>query len=231
MQYGDIAVPDDPFGPLQELFKPDIIYDPARTITAPRAEHGLYILIIQHLLEIGQSFLIGTGKISLRLTTYRSPGLNRIAPLSQHADTGLHFLRGHITGGANNTYGITFCQIRRNCYHKLLCRKVHTAGLITKYPENEQSISLKLLYAESAGTAQGLWLINSLFIRGVHINNFISPCLCGFVPSWLKMYFLNHGDTGKQRYTESHSDPLCRCVSVVQFIFFSSSENAEYVVD
>ena len=63
MQDGNITIANDPFGLFFKFFKIDLINDAAYSITSSRTHHRLYLIIIQHLLQIVQSFFISTGKI------------------------------------------------------------------------------------------------------------------------------------------------------------------------
>ena len=117
MEDGNIAVAHDPFGLLREFFKIDPINDASGAIPPAGTENGIYFLIVQHLLEITQSFLIGAGKIGHGSATNRIAHFYIIAPLLQDLYTGLHFFEGHIAGRTYQSDGISFLQVRGELNH------------------------------------------------------------------------------------------------------------------
>src|SRR4051812_26161175 len=111
LQYGDVAETNDPFGMLPEFFEADAVNDPCKTVASPCAQNCFHFLVIQHLLQVIQSFIIGTRKIIGRIAMRCSAQLYRIAPRIKGFNAGLHPLNGHETSRGNNSYRISFFQV------------------------------------------------------------------------------------------------------------------------
>src|SRR4051794_14852261 len=97
MKQSNIAVPDDPLWLLLELFKIDPVDDPCHSISPTGTEDGFYRIIIQHLLKVSQSFIVGTGEVSRGIAAGCLTHFYHKAPFFlQYADTFSDLFSGHV---------------------------------------------------------------------------------------------------------------------------------------
>ena len=111
MQDGYIAVAHDPFRLFHERSKIEMVDDPHRSIASSRTNHGLYRIVIQHLLKIGKTLLVLAGKLVPRSEDICAQ-LNLQSPFLKNPEAGMYLLKVQVSSRGNDAYLVVFIQIR-----------------------------------------------------------------------------------------------------------------------
>ena len=113
-----------------------MIDDPHRSIASPGTNHGLYRIVIQHLLEIGPPLIVLTGKLVPRSEDIRSK-LDLQSPFLKNLEAGMYLLKVEASCRGNDANLVAFIQVWW-CNHVLLilifaCRhSIFLKGMLAK---------------------------------------------------------------------------------------------------
>src|SRR5580692_801004 len=112
-QDGDIAKANDPFRVSKQRRKIQLVDEMNSTVTAPGAEDGFDVGVIEHLLKIGESIGV-CAAIDKILFSNGIAGFCFKTPAFDLLNGGLDILLSDIAGGAGDADRVTSFQIRRD---------------------------------------------------------------------------------------------------------------------
>ena len=80
VKQGNIAVADDPFGPLSKAGKVDPVNDTTEAVPTTATKDGIYGRVIQRSLQIGEPGFVAAGKIIVRIAAKGRPDPDTVTP-------------------------------------------------------------------------------------------------------------------------------------------------------
>ena len=130
VQYGDVAVANNPFGALDEVGEVELVDDSGSAIAAACTKDGAYGGVVELLLEGEGSDVVRTGKLVVGVE--KVLGKHDIElPGTKEADSRFDFARGYLTGRGDDGNAVARLEVGR-VYHTGMITEVEDGYCVKK---------------------------------------------------------------------------------------------------